>query len=114
MGQVVIAGSRQATTVSVSWESRQALFTRLRPTDRADDIAIDPNGALTVILDDDIIRSFEAAGTSAPVRLSKSAKRRLLDVCAEWLDEIGVDRLPEGIFDLRNALIDERDYGELD
>jgi hypothetical protein len=113
MGQVVIAGSREATTVSVPWESRQALFTRLRPAGRDEEIAAGPESALEVMLDDEIIRTFAAVGTSAPVRLTKLAKRRLLEVCAEWLDEGGVDRLPEGISDLRNALIDERDYGEL-
>ena len=112
-GQVTIAGSRQATTVSIPWESRQALFARLRSTGHDGDIAADPDLALEVILDDEIIRAFEAVGTSAPVKLNRPAKRRLLEVCAAWLDEVGVDRLPDGIFDLRNALEDEKTYGEL-
>jgi hypothetical protein len=61
-----------------------------------------------------IIRAFDAAGTSAPVKLDRSAKRRLLTVCEDWLDEMNIDGLPEGIFDLRNALFDERAYGQLD
>jgi len=35
-------------------------------------------------------------------------------VCEDWLDEMNIDGLPEGIFDLRNALFDERAYGQLD
>jgi hypothetical protein len=112
--RVTIAGSREATTVTIPWESRQALFARLRPTGRDDGIAADPERALEVILDDEIVRAFEAAGTSAPVRLTKLAKRRLLEVCAAWLDEVSIPRLPEGIFELRNALEDEKAYGELD
>jgi hypothetical protein len=58
--QVVIAGSRDSTTVTISWDSRQALLERLRQADGADEI----------------IRAFEALGT--PVNLDKPAKRRLL------------------------------------
>jgi hypothetical protein len=98
MDEVVIAGSRRATTVTIPWESRQALFARLRP-------ATDTRK---------IIRTFESARTSGPVRLDKHSKRRLLAACQDWLDETTVETLPEGIYDLLNALIDERDYGDLD
>jgi hypothetical protein len=84
--------------VTIPWDSRQALLDRLRQAGGAGQI----------------IRAFDAAGTSAPVKLDRSAKRRLLTVCEDWLDEMNIDGLPEGIFDLRNALFDERAYGQLD
>jgi hypothetical protein len=46
--------------------------------------------------------------------LDKPEKQELLTVCTDWLDELNVDGLPEGIFDLRCALYDERAYGDLD
>jgi hypothetical protein len=97
--RVTIAGSRDATTVTIPWASRGVLLQRLRDAGDAEDV----------------IRAFEAVGTSRPVRLDKVGKRRLLEACTAWLDEPGgVDALPEGIFDLRNALEDEKADGERD
>jgi hypothetical protein len=61
-----------------------------------------------------VIAAIKAPGTSAPIKLTKPQKRRLLEVVAGWLNEVGVPDLPEGAFELRNALVDERDAGELD
>jgi len=50
----------------------------------------------------------ESLHAFAAIRGGVSAKRRLLETCKRWLNEVGVDKLPEGIFDLRNRLEDER------
>jgi hypothetical protein len=63
---------------------------------------------------DDVIAAIRGPGTSAPIRLTKEQKLRLLDVVEHWLEEVNTTGLPEGIFELRNALTDERDYGDLD
>ena len=39
---------------------------------------------------------------------------RLLVIVEAWLVEVSLDGLPEGMFELRNALHDERIWGELD
>ena len=96
--EVTIAGSRDASTVTIPWASRTELLERLRLAGGAD-------GA---------IRAFEAVGTSAPVKLSKSARGLLLVIVEAWLVEVSLDGLPEGILELRNALHDERIWGELD
>jgi hypothetical protein len=85
---VTIAGSRDATTVKIPWDSRDALLERLRREGDADPI----------------IAAFRAVGTSAPVKLKPEAKRRLLDTCEAWLVEATTEGLPPGIFELRNAL----------
>jgi hypothetical protein len=65
----VIAGSRDATTVEIPWDSRQALIQRLRTEGDADEI----------------IDAFHAVGTTRPVTLSKEAMRRLLATRKRWL-----------------------------
>jgi hypothetical protein len=96
--RVTIAGSRQATNVTLPWESRGALLVRLRAEPGAEAV----------------VRAIEAVGTSRAVMLDAAGKRRLLETCARWLDEASIPGLPEGIFDLRNALEDEKAYGALD
>jgi hypothetical protein len=95
---VTIAGSRDATTVKIPWDSRDALLERLRREGEADDI----------------IAAFRAVGTTSPVKLKPDAKRRLLATCEVWLMEATTQGLPPGIFELRNALQDESAYGALD
>jgi hypothetical protein len=86
--RVVVEGASQATTVDLPWSSRQLLLRRLAQHAEADGI----------------IREFVDAGSSRPVRLARGDKSRLLAVCTSWLGE-GADRLPEGIYVLRNALL---------
>jgi hypothetical protein len=95
---ITIAGSRDATTVEIPWDSRQALLERLRREGEADDM----------------IGAFQAVGTTSPVKLKPDAKRRLLATCEAWLMEATRQGLPPGIFELRNALQDELAYGTLD
>jgi hypothetical protein len=91
--RVTIAGSRDATTVAIPWDSSQALLLRLRKDEHATTAVVD---------------AFVVVGTSRPVVLDKVGKRILLGACTDWLDEAGVDALPPGIFELRNALEDEK------
>jgi hypothetical protein len=84
--QVRIAGSREE--VVIPWASRAALVVRLRAEG-----------------DTETVRAFEAVGTSRPVKLSREAKQRLLGTCARWHDEAGERGLPEGMTDLRRALV---------
>jgi hypothetical protein len=51
-----------------------------------------------------IIREFDAAGSSRPIRLDDRDKRRLLSACTDWLN-IDPDQLPDVIYALRNALL---------
>jgi hypothetical protein len=96
--RVVITGSGDATTVTIPWASRGVLLLRLRQEGGAGEV----------------IRAFEAAGSPKSVRLDRTGKRLLLETCRRWLNEVGADKLPEGIFDLRKALEGEQANGELD
>jgi hypothetical protein len=78
-------------TVRLPWASRDELLARIRHLEA---------GASTV-------RAFEAVGASAPVRLERVDVFVLIDVIEEWMKEVGADALPEGVFDLRNALYDD-------
>ena len=92
LDRVTIQGSRQATTVVISWDSRRQLLDRLR---RDQDTS------------EAVIQAFEAVGTTRPVMLDKHVKRLLLAACFEWLNEVGgASMLPAGIVDLLNALED--------
>jgi hypothetical protein len=85
--------------VEIQWDSRKLLIERLRAY---------PPAA-------DILTAFEGQGTSHALRLTDAQMVVLRDVVARWLDEVGVSRLPPGIFRLRGALeehvrdVDRRD-----
>jgi hypothetical protein len=96
--RVTFLGTRDATTVTIPWDSRQALLERLDSAGGAEDV----------------IAAIRAVGTSRPIELTKPQKRRLLDILEGLLNEVGAPWLPDGLFQLRNALIDERYYGALD
>jgi hypothetical protein len=79
-------------TITLPWASREALLGQFKHLDSMRDIR----------------RQFENVGTSRPVQLTRLQKRDLLQVIVQWAsEEGGYDRLPEGIFDLRNALHDD-------
>jgi hypothetical protein len=100
LDRVTIAGSGEATTVAIPWDTRQRLLDRLWRD-------FDTN--------QQVIRAFEAVGTTRPVTLDKAGERLLLAACFEWLNEAGgALTLPAGITDLLNALEDERRHGDLD
>jgi hypothetical protein len=98
LNRVIIAGTRDATTLEIPWDSRDALLERLRREGDAEPI----------------IAAFQAVGATRPVQIPRQAKRRLLDICEAWLVEATTEGLPPGIFDLRNALRDESAWGDLD
>ena len=78
--------------IVIPWSSREALLRRFRNLSSMSDI----------------VDAFEAAGTTQPVRLTDSQKALLLNLISFWADQIdGFDDLPEGIYDLRNALHDD-------
>jgi hypothetical protein len=77
--------------IVISWDTRDELVDRLRL--RAD-------GATAV-------EAFRAVGASSPVRLTIDEKEQLLIVIDEWMCELGSGYLPDGVFDLRSALIND-------
>jgi hypothetical protein len=78
ISKVTIAMSRPATTVEIPWASRQALLDRLRREGGADEL----------------IRQFENAGASRPVKPRTEGKRRLLDTVTRWLYETASTAYP--------------------
>ena len=51
---------------------------------------------------------FEAVGPTRPTKFTLEQKGDLLRAIEDWHRDVGgYDGLPEGIFDLRNALIDD-------
>ena len=88
---VQIALSRQ--TITIPWESRQALLERLRPLDTMRDV----------------VSILWAVGTSRPVELTKQQQGDLLEAIRAWSQEVagGYGGLPEGIEQLRHALVDD-------
>jgi hypothetical protein len=48
------------------------------------------------------------------VRLDEASERTLLETIEEWLGDVATHRLPGGIFELRNLLLDERAAPEHD
>ena len=51
--------------------------------------------------------AFENVGASTPVELSRDDKMNLLELLDFWSTEVSVAKLPDGIWDLRNALADD-------
>ena len=95
LNRVLVAGTQG--DVAIPWDSRVTLLERLRAEGDADDI----------------IRAFEAVGTTSPVKLSPEQKRRLLSTVKLWLVAAGAS-VPEGIYALRNMLQHESALGALD
>jgi hypothetical protein len=89
--RVQIALSR--ATVALPWESREALLERLR---RVESMA-------------DLVREFEAVGTSRAVELTSEQKDELVGAIAAWADEVegGYSGLPDGVAELWHALVDD-------
>jgi hypothetical protein len=77
-------------SVSIPWSSRDALLEQLGTLD-----------SMSVVRE-----AFEAAGTTHAVRLTDPQKLGLRNVITFWANQLGgsYDDLPEGIYDLRNAL----------
>jgi hypothetical protein len=59
-------------------------------------------------------RRFEEVGETRPAKLDAESKLVAIAVIEQWLHEVGLDGLPPGIFHLRNALVADREWDELD
>ena len=88
---VTVATSRG--NITIPWASRDTLLREIRRIDSAKSI----RGA------------FENVDASSPVQLSLDDKRNLVGLLNFWSTEVSIARLPEGIWDLRNALVEDVD-----
>lgn len=79
--------------VGLPWESRTALLDEIRRVEFAKAI----------------VDAFEAVGTSRPVTLTEGQKADLIDCIESWASQTpgGFEGLPEGMYELRNALHDD-------
>lgn len=77
--------------IELPWASRAALLTELR---RLDSTA-------------GIVAAFEAVGATRPVELTVEQRAELAGLLNFWMNQVQVDGLPEGVYDLRCALVDE-------
>lgn len=58
-----------------------------------------------------IVKAFTDVGASRPVTLSDADRALLFRMLEAWSHRVTVDELPAGVWDLRCALIDDRDGG---
>ena len=84
----IVAG---AEIVEIPWASRFELLERLRRL----------NSGV------DAVRAFEAVGATKPVELDAASTILLTDVIVGWVDELGPEELPAGVFELYDALVTE-------
>jgi hypothetical protein len=75
----------------ISWDARDELVRRL--DGKTDGISA--------------AKAFRDVGASSPVRLTIDEKEQLAIVIAEWMYDLGSGYLPDGVFDLRSALIND-------
>jgi len=85
-------------TIDLSTDARRELLARLR----------DVPGA------EEILRRFDAAGTTVPVRLEAGDRTLLLQVVDEWCRSAGPGALPAGIRELRDTLAADEARGDLE
>ena len=88
---VTVATSRGNITIPCA--SRDTLLREIRRIDSAKSIRA----------------AFESVGASSLVKLSLDDKRNLVGLLNFWSTEVSIPRLPEGIWDLRNALVEDVD-----
>jgi hypothetical protein len=87
---VAVAYSRGV--VEIPWDSRDQLLAEIRHLDSAQPT----------------IAAFEAVGASRPVTLDNDQASLVIQAIDVWMRNVGgPDKLPGGIFALRNALIDQ-------
>jgi hypothetical protein len=77
--------------IRLPWASRDVLLEQLRRAEGADGIT----------------KAFEDVGTSRPVTLTIEQKAVLFRVLEDWALTSSFDRMPAGLFGLRNALSDD-------
>jgi hypothetical protein len=89
LDQVTVSLSRG--DVVLPWESRNRLLDEVKHLDSASKT----------------IQAFEAVGASMPVRLPTEGKGLLIEAINVWSRNVTVDGLPEVVWELRCALIDD-------
>ena len=77
--------------VEIPWDSRVQLVEEMSSIDGAEQV----------------VRAFNAVGASAPVRLGQPEKELIVEVVDRWAADVGAEELPGGVWDLRNALVDD-------
>ena len=88
--RVQIALTRQ--TITIPWESREALLERLQGVESMRDV----------------VSTFWAVGTSRPGELTPEQKDGLVGAIAAWADEAGgYSALPDGVAKLWHGLVDD-------
>lgn len=73
----------------IPWASREALLEKIRHVDTAESIR----------------DAFQGVGASTAVKLSRDDEANLVELLNSWSTEVSVAKLPEGIWDLRDALV---------
>jgi hypothetical protein len=86
-----VAISTKSGTVELPWASRDKLLHEILNLDGADTIR----------------HAFDAVGASRPVPLSRADKAVLIEAIEGWAHSVTIDELPEGVWRLRTALVDE-------
>jgi hypothetical protein len=81
----------EANPVRLPWKSRDSLLRKLRATPGTEGI----------------VRAFEDVGATRPVELDTEQKTVLYRLLDDRGFTTGFHQLPEGFFELRNALSDE-------
>ena len=82
--------------VAIPWASRDTLLREIRRIDSAKSIR----------------DGFDGVGASTTVELSRGDKAILVELLNFWSTEVSVAKLPEGIWDLRNALVEDLHHTE--
>jgi hypothetical protein len=91
LNDVEVATARGTTVIP--WATRAALLERLAHLKGADETRL----------------AFEAAGMTLPVILTLAQQGMVVRAIDEWSSEIGLQRLPDGIAELHQALADPFD-----
>ena len=58
---------------------------------------------------EEVVRAFDAVGASAPVRLGRPDKELVVGVVDRWAADVGKEQLPDGVWDLRCAIVRDLD-----
>ena len=88
---VAVDRGGEANDVRLPWKSREYLLRKLRATPGAEAI----------------VKAFEDVGATRPVELDTEQKALLYRVLDDRSFTSGFHQLPEGFFELRNALSDQ-------
>ena len=77
--------------VELPWDSRIRLVDEMSSVDGTEQI----------------VRAFNAVGASAPVRLGQPEKELVVEVVDRWAADVGADELPDGVWELRDAIVED-------